>query len=168
MISYWLALAIVIIAFFYDVTSFKIPNWICILALSCGYCFSLYQYGFEIIFQVSLSVIIGFVPMWGIYFFKGIGAGDVKLFASLAAIIGIHSIIELMILSFLFGGAISVIYLGYITLRKLNRRMRSYYSHFFIEARSTEPLEAIGIMKLHQFPFMLAVAPAMLVICLTV
>lgn len=104
--------------------------------------------------------------MWLIYLFKGIGAGDVKLFASLATLIGIGSIVELMVISFLIGGIISVLFIGYRTLLKIKHRVRYYYSKYTVEANSNPTLIALGIKKVHHFPFMLAVTPAMIVVYL--
>ncbi|MCR8657859.1 A24 family peptidase [Paenibacillus endoradicis] len=164
--SYWLAILIVIIAFYFDVTSLKIPNWICLSSLLFGYSFCMYQEGWLGGWWVTIAVLVGFIPMWLIYLFKGIGAGDVKLFASLAALIGVKPIIELMILSFLFGGVISILFIGYRTLLKINHRFRYYYSNYIVEAQSTPTLIALGIKKVHHFPFMLAVTPAMIVVYL--
>jgi len=113
-----------------------------------------------------MAIVIGFIPMWLIYLFKGIGAGDVKLIASLAALIGIRAIIELMMYSFLLGGLISILFIGYRTMLKMKHRFRYYYSKYIVEANSTPKLVALGINKVHQFPFMLAVTPAMLIVYL--
>ena len=164
MVNYWLALVIVIIALYFDVTSFKIPNWICLGSLLGGYSYCLVQEGWMGLWWATVAVIVGFIPMWLIYLFKGIGAGDVKLFASMAALIGIRPIIELMMLSFLFGGVISILFIGYRTVLKMKHRFQYQYSNYVIEASSTPALIALGIKKVHQFPFMLAVTPAMLVV----
>lgn len=162
--NYWLALLIVTVALYFDVTSFKIPNWICVGSLLCGYSFCLLQEGWLGLGGATIAMLAGFIPMWLIYLCKGIGAGDVKLFASLAALIGIRSIIELMMLSFLFGGVISILFIGYRIMLKMKNRFRYYYSNYIVEANSTPTLVALGINKVHQFPFMLAVTPAMLIV----
>jgi len=126
----------------------------------------MYRDGWVGLWWATIAVLVGFIPMWLIYLFKGIGAGDVKLFASLAALIGVKPIIELMILSFLFGGVISMLFIGYRTLLRIQHRFRNYYSHYIVEANSTPTLIALGIKKVHHFPFMLAVTPAMIVVYL--
>lgn len=163
MIGYWIALGIIIIAFFYDVTTFKIPNWLCLTSLSMGLILNVYEAGWIGFLTAIIAMGVGFIPMLCIYLLKGIGAGDVKLFASLAPLIGIQAIVELMILSFLVGGVISIILLGYYGMRKLKQKLKFVYSPYIIEVPSGQTLGRFGIATVHQFPFMLAVAPALFV-----
>lgn len=163
-IHLWLALGIAVIALFYDVTQFRIPNWLSIMAVLTGFIYHIAFAGLAGAAASLLGLAAGFIPMLLLYWCKGIGAGDVKLFAGFGAIIGAGTVIQLIAASFIFGGFISLGFLAYRMLLKLAKR-HSYFSNaLLIEAPSNDKLLLFGIHKLHQFPFMLAVAPAMLAI----
>lgn len=49
------------------------------------------------------------VLMWPLYYFRMIGAGDIKLFCSLGSILGIPGIFCCMFCSLMLGGAVAVI-----------------------------------------------------------
>lgn len=163
MIEFWIAIGIVIIAFFYDITTFKIPNWLSICALSIGFVIHLVQDGISGIGITFIEVMAGFLPMWGIYLLKGIGAGDVKLFGALATLIGVANIFEVMIVSFLIAGVISIVLIGYQNVRKIIYRLHYVYNPYLVEIKSDRKLSILGFTKVHQFPFMLAVTPAVVI-----
>lgn len=163
MIGFWIALVVVIIAFFYDITTFRIPNWLSICALTIGLVIHLVLDGISGIGITLVELMAGFLPMWGIYLLKGIGAGDVKLFGALATLIGVGNIFEVMIVSFLIAGVISIILLGYQNIRKIIYRLHFVYNPYLIEIKSDQKLSVLGFTKVHQFPFMLAVTPAVII-----
>lgn len=165
-IHLWLAIGIAAIALYYDVTHFRIPNWLSLLAFSAGVIWHSLSSGSDGLTASILGMLTGFVPMLVLYWCKGIGAGDVKLFGALGAVLGVSAIIQLMVLSFVLGGLISLVLLGYQTVLKLTKRKHFYSNALLVEVPSNEHLMLIGLFKLHQFPFMLAVAPAMAIVWL--
>jgi len=165
-IHLWLAIGTAAIALYYDVTHFRIPNWLSLCAFSAGVMWhSLATVGDGLTASI-LGMLTGFVPMLVLYWCKGVGAGDVKLFAALGAVLGVSTIIQLMVLSFVLGGLISLLLLGYQSLLKLTKRKHFYSNALLVEVPSNERLMLVGLFKLHQFPFMLAVAPAMAIVWL--
>lgn len=165
-IHLWLALGISVIALCYDVTQFRIPNWLSISAAAVGITYHTVLGGMSGALEAMLGLIAGFFPMLLLYFCKGIGAGDVKLFAGFGTLLGSGTIIWLIALSFIFGGIISLAFITYRALLKLAKRHYYYSNALLIEAPASEKMLQFGITKMHQFPFMLAVAPAMLVVWL--
>lgn len=165
-IHLWLALGISVIALCYDVTQLRIPNWLSISAVTIGIAYYVMLDGMSGALDALLGLIAGFCPMLLLYFCKGIGAGDVKLFAGLGTLLGSGAIIWLIALSFIFGGIISLAFIAYRALLKLVKRHYYYSNALLIETPASEKMLLFGITKLHQFPFMLAVAPAMLVVWL--
>ncbi|MEK4250915.1 A24 family peptidase [Paenibacillus sp. FSL W7-1287] len=162
----WLAIGTAAIALYYDVTNFRIPNWLSLSAFSAGVIWHSLIAGGDGLVSSLLGMLTGFVPMLVLYWCKGLGAGDVKLFAALGALLGVSMIIQLMVLSFVFGGVISLLLLGYQSLLKLTKRKHFYSNALLVEVPSSERLMLLGLFKLHQFPFMLAVAPAMAIVWL--
>ncbi len=57
--------------------------------------------------QALTSIAISLLILVPIYLVKGIGAGDVKLFAAIAAFLSTDELIQCIVLSFLIGGLIS-------------------------------------------------------------
>lgn len=165
-IHLWLAIGTAAIALYYDVTHFRIPNWLSLCALLAGVIWNSFVAGSDGFIASLSGMLIGFIPMLVLYWCKGVGAGDVKLFAALGAVLGVSTIIQLMVLSFVLGGLISLLLLGYQTLLKLTKRKHFYSNALLVEVPSNERLMLLGLFKLHQFPFMLAVAPAMAIVWL--
>lgn len=60
--------------------------------------------------QAFMSIGISVALLLPIYLCKGIGAGDVKLFAAIAAFLNCTDMVQCIILSFLIGGVISIIF----------------------------------------------------------
>jgi len=165
-IHLWLALAVAVVALCYDVTQFRIPNWLAISAMLLGITYHSIMLGLAGTGSSLIGVAIGFFPMLLVYLCKGIGAGDVKLFAGLGALLHIEQIIMLMALSFIFAGVVSILFIAYQLILKLVKKSYYYTNSLLVEVAPSEKLMMFGLTKVHQFPFMLAVAPAMLAVWL--
>lgn len=166
MIHLWLAVGTAAIALYYDVTYFRIPNWLVLGSLAAGLLTHGVMDGGAGLAASLLGIVTGFIPMLLLFLCKGIGAGDVKLFAALGSLLGVSSIVQLMVLSFIFGGVISLLLLGYQAILKIMKRRHYYSNALLVEVPASERLMLLGVFKLHQFPFMLAVAPAMMIVWL--
>lgn len=165
-IHLWIALAIAVIALCFDVKQFRIPNWLSLAALLLGIGYHTLIAGVSGGMAALLGMVVGFVPMLLLYLCKGIGAGDVKIFAGFGAMLGAKTIITLIALSFIAGGIISIIFIAYRAMLKFSKTQYYYKNALLIETPTNEKLLQLGLVKLHQFPFMLAVAPSMLIIWL--
>lgn len=156
MVSFVLLIIVVSIASYTDITAFRIPNWLCTAAIIVGMMIQLFQYGVLGLAYGVMYALAGGFPLFLLYLCKGVGAGDVKLFAGLGAIIGIPIIFNLMILSFLCAGIISLLFV----LLRLLKRYKHYSEKLLLEAPKHYRFDVLGLNRMHQFPFMLAVAPA--------
>jgi|SRR5690606_20685251 len=165
-IHLWLALAVGIVALCFDVTQFRIPNWLAVSAMLLGMTYHSIVHGIAGAGASLIGAAIGFFPMLLVYLCKGIGAGDVKLFAGFGALLHLEYTIMLMALSFIFAGIVSILFIAYRFMLKLVKRSYYYTNSLLVEAAPNEKLMMFGIKKVHQFPFMLAVAPAMLAVWL--
>lgn len=102
----------------------------------------------------------GFIPLFVLYLFKGIGAGDVKMFGALGAWVGASAAAQVIMYSFLYGGVIGLVYMA------VNRSF--FWRMFPVLMSLVIPQSGIQILSAQrrgdgrskaQFPFMLAVLP---------
>jgi len=156
MIGFTFLIIIVSIASYTDITSFRIPNWLCMTAVFIGIALQIGKYGLAGTGYSILYCLAGGIPLFLLYLCKGVGAGDVKLFAGLGAIVGIPIIFHLIILSFICAGVISVL----LILLRIMKKTQHYSAKILHEVSHSEQPNVLALKKVHHFPFMLAVAPA--------
>jgi prepilin peptidase CpaA len=140
---------LLLIAFIADMRTQRIPNGLN-LSFFCGAL--LFYVSYEGVGGLKASLIgaaAGFIPLLLLYCAKGIGAGDVKLFGAAGAWLGMLPVLQLMLYSFLYAGALAALLL-------LARKMKLFRN---ISKRSWME-NAPWLKEGKSFPFMLAVAPA--------
>ncbi len=140
---------LLLIAFIADIRTQRIPNGLN-LSFFCGAL--LFYVSYEGVGGLKASLIgaaAGFIPLLLLYWTKGLGAGDVKLFGAAGAWLGMLSVLQLMLYSFLYAGALAALLL-------LARKMKLFRN---ISKRSWME-KAPWLKEGKSFPFMLAVAPA--------
>jgi prepilin peptidase CpaA len=155
------AVAILILAAFYtDLKTMTIPNLLTVSFLAGGCLFALLSDGWNGLLLSLGGAAAGFIPLLVLHLAKGIGAGDVKLFAAIGAWIGTMAVLQLMMYAILYAGLVGLLLLvfnrpfarrvtaGLATLTSLPLGSRLGASPWFTWAKSGRT-----------FPFMLAVAP---------
>jgi len=107
-VAWWPTVAVVCIATATDLWERRIPNWLVVPFLLAGMAVSLGVGGLPAlgtsIAGIGLAVLITGV----LWFLKGMGMGDVKLFASIAAWIGPAQFIMAFVATGIFGGIMAV------------------------------------------------------------
>jgi len=107
--------------------------------------------------RISLAgAAAGIAPMLFMYAFKGVGAGDVKLFAALGAWLGVQEVLELQLYSILYAGAVGLLLNGLSRWLDWPGRMLVRED----DGRKLRSSKAVPLRTIRRFPFMLAVAPA--------
>lgn len=104
--SYYILIAILLIALYTDITKNKIYNWLTFSSLFLALIFSFFNgvgilysfFGFLMAFAVSLFI----------YATGGVKGGDVKIMASLGAWFGIYSILPVLLYIFISGGLLGI------------------------------------------------------------
>ena len=86
----------------------KIYNAWILPGMLVGLVISVYQGGLQGLWTSAVSMIVSLGILLPVYFLNGIGAGDVKLFAAVAAFLSVQAIITCIIFSFLIGGLFSI------------------------------------------------------------
>jgi len=117
-------LAIGTIAMCWDLWKGKIPNILILSGLCCGWCYQMAEQGMSGIPIFLKGMMLPLLLLAPLYFFRMIGAGDIKLFAVIGGFIGIRAILMCMAFSFLVGAVISVFLI-------FRRRILSERLHYF-------------------------------------
>lgn len=120
-------LGIIFLAVFFDLRRGKIPNALILSGLCLGWCWQLVQVGLTGIFVFLAGAGLPLVLLAVLFYFRMLGAGDIKLFAVIGGFMGAEKLLSCMVYSFLLGGAISVLLI--IRRRNLLRRLHYFFAY---------------------------------------
>ena len=122
----------------------KIPNGLVITGVICGLCYQIFCFkwtGFWNFFAGILSVVF---LTGALYYFRMIGAGDIKLLAVIGGFLGPVDGFRLTICTFLVGGVISAA----LMFKRRNLISRLFYLKIYIyqyiETKQWSPYRKIG------------------------
>ncbi|MEK8128576.1 prepilin peptidase [Paenibacillus filicis] len=105
--DWWFAGLLLAVAFATDVRKRIIPNWLTVSGAGAGLIGHTIVSGWEGLTWSALGLAAGFVPMLLLYALKGVGAGDVKLFAAVGAVTGAAFTLYAMAVSLCIAGFIA-------------------------------------------------------------
>jgi prepilin peptidase CpaA len=153
---------IILIAFYTDVKTSRLPNWLSLLGIVAGFVFHGIDNGWHGLLFSFIGLLLGFGIMLILYFFKALGAGDVKLFAAIGAITGTEFVLYAMVYSIIYAGVIGLVIL--IARKEVFSRM-FHAIMTLLEVKATKKLETMEQFKRkesYRFPFMYAVLPGVI------
>ncbi|WP_330948630.1 A24 family peptidase [Virgibacillus sp. MG-45] len=156
----YLLFVFLIIAFLIDIKHHKIPNWLSLSGMLVGILYHLVTNGLDgLIFSFFGLLVAGAIFML-LYLFKAIGAGDVKLFAAIGAIVGVQLVLYMMMYSIIVAGLIAIVIL--LFTKTFLQKLTSAFFHIIgsILSKDLQGLEEFKTTKSTRFPFMYAVLPA--------
>lgn len=120
-------LLLLFLALICDIKTYKIKNSITLTFTALGIITNVIAFrieGFKIsILGWSTAVALLFI----LYVFKMLGAGDIKLFGAIGAIMGYKFVMNCIVASFLFGGIIG---LGFLLARKNSKDRFKYFYNY--------------------------------------
>jgi prepilin peptidase CpaA len=105
--DWWFAGILLAVAFATDVRKRIIPNWLTATGAAAGLIGHAIAAGWEGLAGSALGLAAGLVPMLLLYALKGVGAGDVKLFAAVGAVTGAAFTLYAMAVSLCIAGFIA-------------------------------------------------------------
>lgn len=148
-----------VIAFIVDIRMQIIPNWLTVTSFAAAMIYHIALGGMEGMIAGLTGAAAGFFPLLLLHLARGIGAGDVKLFAALGAWLGIWTVLQVLLYAILYAGAIGLCLV--ILNRAFGRRMAEGATAVFVPAVGWRKQQWVQWAKSgKKFPFMLAVAPA--------
>src|SRR5688500_8060449 len=103
-----LLLPLATIVIYYDVRYRRIPNLVVVAALVAGLSINTSFLGFEGALSSLKGLGLAFLPMFLMHIFGAMGAGDVKLFAAIGAVIGVALVPMTFVVVVMLGAALAV------------------------------------------------------------
>jgi prepilin peptidase CpaA len=146
-------------AFISDASRSLIPNVLTVSAAVGGLLYHLALDGWNGVLDSIIGLFVGFIIILVLYMFGALGAGDVKLFAALGAMMGTVFVWQSIMYSLIYAGVIGVLLL--IVRKKLlpsGKRMADMLISIVV-FKDFLPLKKMKQQELLQFPFMYAVLP---------
>ncbi len=106
------AFVLIALALWFDLRYMRIPNWLTVAGAASAIIYMSVISGLEGSVKSLAGLAAGLLPMLVLYLCRGIGAGDVKLFAALGAWIGVYPVLYTAMYSILIAGAIGAVLLA--------------------------------------------------------
>lgn len=120
-------LAIVMAAVLCDLQSQRIPNGVIFTGMTCGFCYQILQEGSIGFILFAGGCLMPILLFSVLYYFRMIGAGDIKLLCVLGAFLGPYECVVCMTAAVLVGGGISLVL---ICRRRLFMKRLSYLAEY--------------------------------------
>ncbi|WP_099158597.1 A24 family peptidase [Virgibacillus ndiopensis] len=158
----YILIIFIVIAFITDVTNRKLPNWLTVSGVIVGIGYHLGSNGVDGLLFSFFGLLVAGAIFLVLYNLKAVGAGDVKLFAGIGAMVGVEQVFFMSMYSIIFAGLIGIIILVFTKtfLRKMIEVCFSIADSIF--SRNLSNLEEYKMTKGTRFPFMYSVIPAVL------
>ncbi|MBV8799145.1 MAG: prepilin peptidase [Alphaproteobacteria bacterium] len=104
---------LLVLAAGWDLASYTIPNFIPVATLASFAVFAVTS-GYDLhLYEVHcLAALIALIAGFTLFAFGYIGGGDAKLFASVAAWLGLHDLMQYVVVASVFGGALTLFLLA--------------------------------------------------------
>ena len=149
-----LLLCIVSISVYTDIKENKIKNKYLLVALILGLAISLLTGGIAGIKDSFLGIIVPFILLFLFFAMRMFGAGDIKLFCTIGAIMGLNFALNNIIYSFFLAGIVvisKIIFTG--QLFKIIKGLYYYFKAMFLNRTIIEFQRTEG----NRFPFGIAI-----------
>ena len=94
-----------------DLDKGKIPNGLILLALAAGFGWQVSMYGAAGVLHFLGGMMLPVLLLGGLFYFRMMGAGDIKLCCALGGVMGLGAIWKCILFSFLAGACIAAVLL---------------------------------------------------------
>jgi prepilin peptidase CpaA len=95
---------VVVVAAWHDIRTRHIPNWIPVSGAILGLVFQIWHSGLPGALTCIAGAALGLGIFFPLYMLGGMGAGDVKLFAAVGALVGPSALVIVFVFTGLLGG----------------------------------------------------------------
>lgn len=115
------------LAVFWDLWKGKIPNVLIIAGICCGWCYQIADKGEVGPLGFLGGAILPLLLLAPLYYFRMMGAGDIKLFSAIGSFIGMRSVLMCIAFAILAGAVISI----FIIFRRriLKKRLQYFFAY---------------------------------------
>lgn len=108
-VNYALLVPLAALITYYDARYRRIPNAFVLAALVSGLAVNTFFGGLTGVWSSVGGCLLAFVLMFMLHVFGAMGAGDVKLFAGIGAVVGAHLVLPTFMVVVLTGGVLAVV-----------------------------------------------------------
>jgi prepilin peptidase CpaA len=108
-VSTFLLIPLAAVIAYYDVRYRRIPNAFVLATFSAGLAMNTILGGLQGIYTSLAGCVLGFVMMFMLHVFGAMGAGDVKLFAAIGAVTGVHLVVPTFLIVVITGGLLAIV-----------------------------------------------------------
>lgn len=167
-IQYILLAVLLILAVAGDMKTYKIRNELILTALAAGLAANLLTGGWPAAANALLAALLPLLLLIALYALRMLGAGDIKLFCAVGAIVGAPAILLCMAFSFLAGGVIALAVMAFRgNFGQRSAHLLRYFKTCFL-TRSLQPYTDFQDRSDGaKFPFSLTIACGVLLQALT-
>src|SRR5262245_62152544 len=106
-------IGVVTLAAWTDLRSRKIPNWITVTGSALGFVLQSWNAGLSGTAAAFMGAVFGLAIFIVLYIAGGMGAGDVKLFGAVGALVGPSALVIVFVFTGLLGGVVALGVAGY-------------------------------------------------------
>ncbi len=141
MVRYIILICLLILSVISDIKYSKIKNIYVIPAAISGLFINTFEHGFEGLKLSLFGVLVPILLLGLLFNLKLIGAGDLKLFSAIGALLGCEFILYGMAYSFVFAGIVALLSLlrnkneTYCVNSDLLKFLKSIFFHFYIDIK---------------------------------
>lgn len=140
-LKFVLLFILVLSALISDIKTYKIKNTIIIVFITAGITLNTFAYGFRGLGDSLLGSIFPVLLLLVLFAAKMLGAGDIKVFCSIGALMGLHYVMYCMAFSFIAGGAIALFIM--LTGRNFIQRF-TYFANYIKRCYLTASIMPYG------------------------
>lgn len=123
---------ILIIAVWSDIRTTKISNRLILVGLTAGLFFRIWGSGWTGIFTYLVNISIPVILLYLLFLKRALGAGDIKLFSVIGGFLGTIQLVQIIGVSFLAGGMLSLLKIIQLILQKKWHCGNKHFIHFSI------------------------------------
>jgi prepilin peptidase CpaA len=159
-----MAVAVVIVACVWDVTTSRIPNVLTFTTIVLALAFHAIAPAGSGVSYAALGLLAGLAVFFPMFALGAMGAGDVKLMAALGAWIGWKAILFVALYGSLAGGALGlVIGMRRRYLRKALSNLKMLATYWWVEGVKPLPALTLEAKDSQRLPYALAIAAGLAV-----
>ncbi|MFD0697108.1 prepilin peptidase [Paenibacillus sp. GCM10027628] len=150
------------IAFITDARKSIIPNVLTLSGTLVGFFFHVSTQGWNGLMFTLNGAVTGFTLLFLLHLLGALGAGDVKLFVAIGALMGVTFVLQCIIYAILFAGVIGLCLL--LIRRQVTTTGHKFASWFISIVAFGDKGTLLNLKRQNntKFPFMYAVAPAVM------
>ncbi|KAB3537227.1 prepilin peptidase [Alkaliphilus pronyensis] len=151
-------LLLILMASIADIKTYRISNKLIVSGIIMGALINLCEDSLFGLIEALTGILIPIIVLFLLFYLRMLGAGDIKLFSAIGAIMGSDFVVECLIWSFLSGG---VLCFFIMILRKNSRaRLKVLYNYIIacVTSLTLLPYEEGSSSHNARFPFAIAIS----------